>query len=273
MQEEMKMSRCSRGRRFIGLSVLIAVAILTPVGMAQTFTPPRHPEYDQPNLEGIWQVMDQSVHFNVEPHEASFGVPAGTGVIVDPPDGLIPYTPAGLAERARNVAERDVLDPYAKCYKPGVPHLVYLPFPFQIVQSENLVTIMSEYIHNTRFIWLHRDTHFGERQIDLWNGDSVGSFDGDTLVTDVFNFHPDVWLDRAGNHSGPDLRVTERLRLVDADTLEYTATLTDPENYTEPWTMRMRMYRHKDPGKRILEYECHAYAENSLGPPELPAIP
>ena len=92
-------------------------------------------------------------------------------------------------------------------------------------------------------------------------------------MTDVFNFHPNVWLDRAGNHSGPDLRVRERLTLVDQDTLEYEATLTDPENYLRPWTVRMLMYRHKDPNRRILEYECHAYADNALGPPELPVVP
>ena len=255
-----------------GLAVSIG-ALEAPSGMAQTFTAPRHTEYDQPSLEGIWQVMDSSVHFNLEPHPASFGVPAGLGVVVDPPGGLIPYTAAGLAEREENIANRATRDPYAKCYKPGVPHIVYLPFPFQIIQSGNVVTIMSEYIHNTRFIWLHRDSHFGAGQIDLWNGDSVGRFEGDSLVTDVFNFHPDVWLDRAGNHSGPQLRVSERFTLIDQDTMQYEATLTDPENYTQPWIMRMLLYRHKDPNKRILEYECHAYAENALGPPVLPVVP
>jgi hypothetical protein len=267
-----KRSRVRTGGRFWVL-VALALSLGVSTGAGQDFDPPRHSEYDQPNLEGIWQVMDSSVHFNVEPHGASFGVPAGQGVIVDPPNGLIPYTPAGLAEREANIANRDTLDPYSRCYKPGVPHLMYLPFPFQIVQSGNVVTIMSEYIHNTRFIWLHRDTHFGAGQIDLWNGDAYGHFEGDTLVTDVFNFHPDVWLDRAGNHSGPDLRVTERLRLVGPNTLEYEATLTDPENYTQPWTMRMLMYRHLEPNKRILEYDCNAYAENSLGAPELPVAP
>lgn len=252
--------------------LVAACIVLVRPASGQDYRPPRHSETGQPNLEGIWQVMDTSVHFNVEPHDASFGVPAGQGVIVDPPEGFIPYTPAGLAEREQNLANRDTRDPYAKCYKPGVPHLAYLPFPFQILQSDRVVTIMSEYIHNTRFIWLNRDAHFGAGAIDLWNGDSVGHFEGDALVTDVFNFHPDIWLDRAGNHSGPGLRVNERFRLVDADTLEYEATLTDPENYARPWTLRMRMYRHKDPGKRILEYECHSLAENSLGPPELPEI-
>ena len=254
------------------LIVIVGSLLAAQAALGQAYSPPRHVETGQPNLEGIWQVMDSSVHFNVEPHAAGFGVPAGQGVIVDPADGFIPYTPAGLREREDNLANRATRDPYSKCYKPGAPHLLYLPFPFQIMQSGNVVTIMSEYIHNTRFIWLHRDSHFGAGAIDLWNGDSFGRFEGDALVTDVFNFHPDIWLDRAGNHSGPELHVSERFRLIDADTLEYEATLTDPVNYLQPWTMRMRMYRHKDPGKRILEYECHALAEDSLGPPELPVV-
>ncbi len=251
---------------------LFAVALPLDAS-AQTYTAPRN-RYGQPNLEGIWQVLDPSAHFNVEPHGASFGVPAGAGVIIDPADGKIPYTAAGLAKRAENLANRETADPFARCYRAGVPHLAYVPFPFQIVQSENFLTIISEYMHNTRFIFLNRDDHFGEGEIDLWNGDSVGSWDGDSLVTDVFNFHPDVWLDQSGNHAGgATLRVNERFTPIDADTIEYRATLADPEDFTQPWTMQLYLYRHKDPGKRILEYECHAYADNALGPPELPTVP
>jgi hypothetical protein len=164
-------------------------------------------------------------------------------------------------------------DPIAHCYKPGVPHLMYLPFPLQIMQSDNVVTIMSEYVHNTRFIFLHRDDHFGAGEIDLWNGDSVGRFEGDALVTDVFNFHPDIWLDRSGNHAGgAGLRVNERFTLIDADTIRYEATLSDAEDFTQPWTITTWLYRHKDPNKQILEYECHAYADNALGETELPDV-
>jgi hypothetical protein len=102
----------------------------------------------------------------------------------------------------------------------------------------------------------------------------VGGYEGNALVTDVYNFHPDVWLDRAGNHAGGwTLRVEERFELVDADTLRYQATLEDPEDFTRPWTIEVLLYRHKEPDKRILEYECHAYADNALGPPELPVVP
>lgn len=250
----------------------IGLHAFTPSARAQDYSPPLN-RHGQPSFEGIWQALDPSAHFNIEAHGASYGVPAGLGIVTDPSDGRIPYTAAGLARREANRAN-PAADPIARCHKSGVPHLMYLPFPFQIVQSETFITIMSEYVHNTRFIFLNRDDHYGEGEIDLWNGDSVGRFEGASLVTDVFNFHPDSWLDRSGNHAGgPTLRVNERLTMIDADTIRYRATLTDPEDFTHPWTIETYLYRHKDPAKQILEYECHAYAGNSLGPPELPEVP
>lgn len=252
--------------------VVVVTPVLARSVAAQEFTPARN-RHGQPDFEGIWQVLDPAPHFDIEPHSASYGVPAGLGVVKDPPGGRIPYTAAGLAKRDANRANR-AADPFARCYKPGVPHLMYLPFPLQIVQSKNFMTIMSEYMHNTRFIFFNRSDHFGEGELDLWNGDSVGRFDGDSLVTEVFNFHPDTWLDRSGNHAGgAKLKVEERLTLIDADTIRYRATLTDAEDFTRPWTIETYLHRHKDPAKQILEYECHAYADNALGPPVLPEVP
>jgi hypothetical protein len=262
--------RCSI-RAAAAVASIVCLAGALPAA-AEDYSPPRN-RFGQPSFDGIWQVLDPAPHFNIEAHGASYGVPAGLGIVTDPADGRIPYTAAGFAKRDANRANL-AADPIARCYKPGVPHLMYLPFPLQIVQSENFLTIMSEYVHNTRFIFLNRDDHFGEGEIDLWNGDSVGRFDGDSLVTEVFNFHPDIWLDRSGNHAGgATLIVNERFTMLDADTIRYAATLTDPADFTRPWTIETYLYRHKDPSKQILEYECHAYAENALGPPQLPEVP
>lgn len=248
--------------------LLLAAAPLA----AQEYEPARN-RFGQPDFEGIWQVLDPAAHYDLEPHAARYGVPASTGFITDPPDGRIPYNARGRAQREANRAD-PAQDPIARCYKPGVPHMMYLPFPLQIVQSEHVLTIMSEYVHNTRFVFLNRSDHFGEDELDLWNGDSVGRFEGNTLVTDVFNFHPDSWLDRSGNHAGGwTLRVNERFTLVDADTIRYEATLSDPEDFTQPWTLQVYLHRHKDPRKQLLEYECHAYADNALGEPALPELP
>jgi hypothetical protein len=254
------------------VSIVVCLGAAASSAMAQEYAPARN-RYGQPDFEGIWQALDPAPHFNIEAHGASYGVPAGLGVVIDPADGRIPYTAAGLARRDANRANR-ANDPFARCYKPGVPHLMYLPFPFQIVQSQNFMTILSEYMHNSRFIFLNRRDHFGAGELDLWNGDSVGQFEGDSLLTDVFNFHPDSWLDRSGNHAGgPTLSVAEEFTLLDADTIRYRARLTDPEDFTRPWTIEIYLYRHKNPAKQILEFECHAYAENALGPPELPQVP
>ena len=254
------------------LAVVIAGAALLPL-VAQTpaaFRPSRT-STGQPNFQGIWQAMG-SAHYDLEPHGASFGIPAGLGVIVDPPDGKIPYNAAGLAKRAENLRNRATADPHSKCFKPGVPHMMYLPFPFQIIQSATQVTVLSEYVHNVRNIYLNRNSHYPTGDAEFWNGDSVGRFDGDSLVTDVGNFSPNVWLDRSGNHHSEGLKVTERFTLIDADTIRYEATLDDSKTFTRPWRMSMLLYRRKEPNLRILEYECHAYAENSLKEPTLPTV-
>lgn len=254
------------------LPVVLCGAILraAPQAPAAAFRAPRTPQ-GQPNLQGIWQAMS-AAHYDIEPHSASAGVPAGLGVIVDPPDGMIPYRPEALAKRNELFKGRAALDPYGKCYKPGTPHMVYLPFPLQIIQSTTQVTILSEYMHNSRNIFLTRSRHYPSDTVDLWNGDSVARFDGDTLVTDVGNFNGQAWLDRAGNFAGDQLHVTEKFALIDADTLRYEATLDDPKTYTRPWTLRVLLYRHKEPNFRILEYECHAYRDGSLKEPRLPAV-
>ena len=103
-----------------------------PAGRGQAAAPaiPRTPD-GKPDFSGIWQVLDNSTNGNVEPHAASYGVRAGQGAIVDPADGKIPYLPAALARRQENFKNR-AKDPIAYCWKPGVPRITYIPFPFQI---------------------------------------------------------------------------------------------------------------------------------------------
>jgi len=257
----------------IAVTAILGAALLPLVAQtpANAFRPARTPD-GQPNFMGIWQAMS-TAHYDLEPHAASTGVPAGVGVIVDPADGKIPYRPEALAKRNENLRNRAKLDPFDKCYKPGTPHVVYLPFPFQIIQTPQQLTLLSEYVHNSRNIYLTRKSHYPPDSVDLWNGDSVGRFDGDVFVTDVANFNGQAWLDRSGNFASEALKVTERFRLIDADTIQYEATLEDAKTYTRPWTIRVLLYRHKEPRFRILEYECHAYTDLSLKEPKLPTVP
>ena len=101
----------------------------------------------KPDLSGIWQVLDNSLDGNIEPHAASYGVHGGQGGIVDPPDGKIPYLPSALARRQENYKNR-ARDPVAYCFKPGVPRITYIPFPFQITQTPTMIQVNYEFVHS-----------------------------------------------------------------------------------------------------------------------------
>ncbi len=239
-------------------AVLLTLGMSAAVAADADYTPPRN-AWDQPDLSGFWQTLNTAA-YDVEPHTASTGVPAGLGVITNPADGLIPYTPEARAQQQANFAARFTADPLRHCYKPGVPRVTYLHFPFQIVQSEGQVTFLYEYVHNTRTVYLDRATHLDG--IEFWNGDSLGHYEGNTLVVETSGFVADTWLDQAGNHHSAQLKVTERYTPLSPGHMRYEATLEDPATYTQPWTLSMILYRHIEDGFRVLEYECHAYAED-----------
>ncbi len=243
------------------LSWLIAALALGPVLAAQNYTPPRTAD-GKPDLQGIWQVSSTGTAYDVEPHTPMLGFPGGQAVIVNPADGKIPYRPDARAKQEQNFRDRELLDPLNKCFLPGVPRVMYLPFPLQILQRPEVVVILSEYAHTTRNVFMN-DMHLDG--IELWMGDSRGHWDGDTLVVDSIDFLPDTWLDKAGNHHSNALHVVERFTRTGPNTLTYEATLTDEKTYTQPWTMRLLFYRHQEPNFRLLEYECNAYEELESG--------
>jgi hypothetical protein len=207
----------------------------------------------------VWRVWNLA-KYDVEDHPASPGIPAGRGVIVDPPDGRIPYQPGARAKReenyknSRNPDPWKSADPYHKCYQPGVPRITYLGWPFQIVQTENYVTFAYEWMHSRRVAYY--DPKGRVPDAELWNGDSRARWDGSTLVVDVTNFLDRTWFDMVGNYHSDALHVVERYSLVDQNTLDYTVTIEDPKVFTRPWTMKMPIHRQTDIG--LLEYECHA---------------
>jgi hypothetical protein len=185
------------------------------------------------------------------------GVSTGrTSLIIDPPDGrLPPYTPEGrrrraaLGERGYDSWESRALN--ERC-------LVYRPVPVrssgynnnnQIVQAPGYVAMLQEQIHEVRIIPLDGRPHLGEA-IRPWLGDSRGRWEGDTLVVETRNFHPDSNYEG----SGPDRVVIERFTLVDANTLSYEFTVNDPTTWTRPWTGQVPWRRDEGP---IFEYACH----------------
>ena len=206
-----------------------------------------------PDLSGIWQVMNTAA-WDVEPHIAQPGVPAGVGVIEG---DQIPYTPAALAKKKDNYKNRATLDPESKCFLPGVPRAMYMPFQFQIVQTPTLVTFLFEYAHAVRSVFMN--TPHPPGHIDWWMGDSRGKWERDALVIDVTDFSEETWFDRAGNFHTDGLHVIERLLPIDPDHINYEATIEDPKVFTRSWKMRMLLYRHKESNVRLLEYECYSF--------------
>jgi hypothetical protein len=221
----------------------------------------------KPNLNGIWQALN-SAYWDVEPHSASpsvvrelgasGAVPAGLGVVEG---GEIPYKPEALAKKKENLANRLKLDPEIKCYLPGVPRATYMPFPFQIIQSQKHVMIIHEYAGAVRTIYM--DSHT-EAPADSWMGWSNGRWEGETLVVDTKGFNDQTWFDRAGNFHSDALHVVERFTARSPETLQYEVTIEDPNVFTRPWKMEMPLYRRVDKNAQILEFRCVEFVEDLI---------
>ena len=124
-------------------------------GSAQTgYDGPRTPE-GQPDLNGIWQVLN-SAAWDIRAHNAQDGVPAGLGVIQD---NIIPYQPWASTQQQENYANRFTADPVRRCFLPGVPRITYMPFPFRIFQTADHVVMTYEFAHAVRIIYTDGSAH------------------------------------------------------------------------------------------------------------------
>ncbi len=221
-----------------------------------------------PDLNGVWQAMG-TAHWNIEAHSAEAlsafwqlgavaAIPAGQSYVTA---GEIPYLPEALAQREANQAGWPANDPEAKCYQPGIPRATYLPYPFRIVQGVGDMLFAYEFASANRVV--HMD-EVVDSPIDSYMGWSNGRWDGDTLVIDVTDFNGLTWFDRAGNHHSDALEVTERYTLIGPNHIRYEATMTDPNTFSEPWTISMPLYRRVEENAQILEYKCVEFAEELL---------
>lgn len=264
-------------------------------GPTASWTPPRTPD-GQPDMQGIWS--RPSINFREEgvKYPAANAGPDGQNDIpypelwqrsnsgdlrdvsrrvqlpvgiVDPPDKKLPWRPEAFARRARTmeygVAPRSLLemDPFAYCAPPAPPRMG--AGVFQIRQTRGKVFLMPEYDHLYRIIPLDGRPHVSPA-IRLWQGNSRGRWEGNTLVIETTNFNGRHWFDLVGHIQSDAMRTTERLTLVDPDTIKYEFTVDDPKLYTKPWTAAgvfVRMPKEPD-GREIepLEYAC---AEGSRG--------
>jgi len=190
-----------------------------------------------------------------------------TSIITDPPNGLLPsLTPAAAANQRDRVdrlhkaaAVKDMgLQDRCLLFPTSVPPMIPYRYNsvYQIVQTENAVMVQSEMIHEARIIRLDRSSHLPSN-LRLWLGDSVGHWEGATLVVDTTNFNDaGGFYGDAGGMYGWDrnMHVVERFSLLDANTILYRFEVEDPTAYTKPWKGELTMTRALTPP---FEYACH----------------
>ncbi|HTS46786.1 MAG TPA: hypothetical protein VMH05_02515 [Bryobacteraceae bacterium] len=190
-----------------------------------------------------------------------------TSIITDPPDGRIPaLTPAAAAEKDRRMAllrhphiATDLgLQDQCLVFPTAVPPMIPYIYNsnYQIVQTGREVMINVEMIHDTRIIRLDRQSHLSP-SVRLWLGDSIGRWEGGTLVVDTTNFNDGGgFFGDAGGMFGSDrnLHVVERFTLLDANTVQYRFEVDDPTAFTRPWKGELTWTRSDG---AIFEYACH----------------
>jgi hypothetical protein len=161
-----------------------------------------------------------------------------------------PLTPSGAAKY--KIADTNVNDPNLACLPQGVPRIMFVPLPFEIFQVPGRVLLYQEAGNQLRQIHLDRP-HLKDPD-PTYNGDSIGKWEGDTLVVDTIGFNDITWVDHVGLPHSDALHVIERIRRVNHDTLQDDLTIDDPKTYTKPWTATQIYKLH--PGWEIAEYVC-----------------
>jgi len=221
----------------------------------------------KPDLTGVWQGGTKQ-RGTWEEANSGLGV-GGTGtdpsapplpssqqVITDP----APYQPWATNRVLESFKKRGIDDPAGLCLPLGVPRLSIVGlFPIQIVQTETQVVILYEYMSVFRVIPL--TANHPDDVVSTYMGDSIGKWEGNTLVVDVISFNDKTWLTGTGTLHSDALHVTERYTRVDRDQIDYDVTMNDPNVFTKPWTIHTNLMLRE--GTRLREYVC---AENNQEP-------
>ena len=249
---------------FVVLFTALPSSSQTPVKTVPQI--PRMPS-GKPNFTGLWQVLG-TADWDIRDHSAQAGpffqlgaigaMPAGQGIVED---GEIPYKPEAAAQQKENFKNRMKLDPEVKCYMPGIPRANYMPFPFQIIQSQRDIAFAYEFATANRVVNMGKAK---EAAVDTWMGTSNGHWEGDVLVVDVTGLNGDSWFDRSGNFQSDSTHVVERFTLSDADHINYEATIEDPAIYTRPWKISTVIYRRKEKNAQLNEFKCVEYVEELI---------
>jgi hypothetical protein len=229
--------------------------------------PPAQTPDGQPDVQGDWRPVSGGTH-SLDPAKSGAAdfqeritgvVKINPSLIVDPPDGHIPYQPwaaklqKDLAAVYENPTRPEHIDTQTRCLNPGVPRLYYFP-TFRILQPPGSVVFVWDEYHTFRVVPLDGRPRLSAN-LKLWAGDARGRWEGNTLVVETTNLKAKSRLDVIGDFFSDKAHIVERFIFVNADTLTYEATITDPTVFTRPWTMRVAQRRMPD--EEFLEWACH----------------
>jgi hypothetical protein len=272
--------RIHNAMKVVVVGAVLAAAAMPMAGQTSAYRAPRT-DGGKPDLNGIWQTLNEA-NYDLEAHNArpamalrpgpygpvpaapvlalgaAGAVPPSLGVVEG---GEIPYKPEALTKKKENQENWLTRDPEIKCFLPGVPRATYMPQPFRIFQNASQIFIAYQYAGAVRNIFLKNP---GPAPVDSWMGQSVGHWEGDTLVVDVTGFNDQTWFDRAGNFHSDALHVVERYTRTSPDAIAYEATMEDPQVFTRPWKISMPLYRRQEKGAQLLDFKCVEFVEELM---------
>ena len=198
-----------------------------------------HPPPGQ-NFEGVWLIEGDHSRRQDRQGQAAAAEPGRRGQYA--------------AHLKASKAGKPDFDTIQTCKPHGFPRILFAAYPIEVLQEPKQVTFIHEVHHMPRIVYLDLTLPKLEDIDPKWMGESAGHWEGDTLVVDSLGFNDSTTLDTAGLPHSTDMRVHERIRKLDADTLEDLITINDPKTYTAAWSTRVTYKRQ--PGRRLKEYVC-----------------
>ncbi len=165
----------------------------------------------------------------------------------------VPFQPwAKLKFQENHAMKQNELD--LRCLPPGVPRIMLMARPLEIVQTANRILFVYEGgAHVWRQVWMDGRAHPKDPNPN-WLGHSIGHWEGDTLVVDSIGFNDRTWLDDAGHPHTEQLHVIEKFSRLDQATMKYEVVVDDPGAYTKPWTFSSSLSFR--PGDKLAEDIC-----------------
>lgn len=252
-EEEFLMSNRVRDLALTGMLMLIGSAGM----LAQTAAPKQTANAPAQGIVGVWR-RSRRPPDNARRYTFNELMNLGNDIPPMTAWGEAQFKAAKPNIGPRSVPLAETNDPVTNCFPPGIPRIYgqRLGAPFEIMQIPGRVIMYFEYDHFVRQIFTDGRQHSPDLN-PSWMGDSIGKWEGDTLVVDTVGFNDKTWLDSLGHPHSDALHVVERIRRVNRDTMADDITIDDPKAYSKPWVTHERF--EAEPDWNIVEYVCEDF--------------